>query len=84
MSDYDNTNRGALFANKDRQTENHPNATGTLNVGGTEYWISAWTKTSKAGDKYQSLSVKLKEGKPAKAAPAPAPSAEPFDDDIPF
>jgi hypothetical protein len=80
MSDFDNTNRGALFANKDRQTENHPNATGTLNVGGVDYWISAWTKTSKAGDKYQSLSVKPKESKPKPIASEPAP----FDDEIPF
>lgn len=80
MSDYDNTNRGALFANKDRQSDNHPNATGTLNVDGREYWISAWTKTSKAGDKYQSISVKPKESK-AKATPATEPE---FDDSIPF
>lgn len=83
MTEYDNTDRGALFANKDRQTDKHPNATGTLNVGGQEYWISAWTKTSKAGEKYQSLSVKLKEGRP-KVAETPADEPEPFNDDIPF
>lgn len=78
---YDNTNRGALFANKERRGENDPNARGTLNVGGIEFWVSAWTKTSKAGEKYQSLAVTPKEEKPAKAAPPPV--ADPSDD-LPF
>jgi hypothetical protein len=81
MSDYDNTNSGALFANADRKTDKHPNARGTLNVDGVEYWISAWTKTSKKGDKYQSLSVQRKDQQEQK----PADSAGgPLNDDIPF
>lgn len=79
MSDYDNTNSGALFANTDRKTDKHPNARGTLNVEGTEYWISAWTKTSKKGEKFQSLSVQRKEPKPDAA-----PAADDLNDDIPF
>ncbi len=76
--EYDNTNSGALFINKDRKTDKHPNARGTLNVEGVEYWISAWTKTSKAGDKYQSLSIQLKEAKPA------TDERPELNDDIPF
>jgi hypothetical protein len=57
MSDYDNTNRGALFTNKRRQRDSQPAFTGRLNVEGREYWISAWGKTSKAGEKFLSLSV---------------------------
>ena len=83
MSDYDNTNSGALFANADRKTDKHPNARGTLNVEGVEYWISAWTKVSKKGEKYQSLSVQPKEQQAPKSAPA-ASEPPPFDDDIPF
>jgi uncharacterized protein (DUF736 family) len=63
MTQYDNTNRGALFANKDRDNDNQPNATGSLNVDGKEYLLAAWTKTSKKGEKYQSLSVKPKPGR---------------------
>ena len=82
---YDNTNRGALFANKERRGENDPNARGTLNVGGVEYWVSAWTKTSKAGDRYQSLSVTPKEDKGAyKGAKPAAPSEPDLDDSLPF
>jgi hypothetical protein len=80
MSDYDNTNSGALFANADRKTDKHPNARGTLNVEGVEYWISAWTKVSKKGDKYQSLSVQRKDQQ-EKAEPT---GGAPFSDDIPF
>ncbi len=82
MSEYDNTNSGALFANADRKTDKHPNARGTLNVDGTEYWISACTKTSKKGEKYQSLSVTRKEQQAEKSEPVP--TADDFNDDIPF
>jgi uncharacterized protein (DUF736 family) len=81
MSDYDNTNSGALFANADRKTDKHPNARGTLNVEGREYWISAWTKVSKKGEKYQSLSVQPKDEQPAAK---PQTDTAPFNDDIPF
>jgi hypothetical protein len=81
MSDYDNTNSGALFANADRKTDKHPNALGTLNVEGREYWISAWTKVSKKGEKYQSLSIQPKE---EQQAAKPQTDAAPFNDDIPF
>jgi uncharacterized protein (DUF736 family) len=60
MSDYDNTDRGALFRNDDKTDEKHPDYRGNLNVGGTEYWLSAWLKTSKNGVRYMSLSIKAK------------------------
>jgi hypothetical protein len=82
MSDYDNTNSGALFENVDRKTDKHPNARGTLNVEGVEYWISAWTKVSKKGDKYQSLSVQRKEERSDRGTPSQVDT--PFDDSIPF
>src|SRR5262245_53413861 len=59
--EYDNTNRGALFRNEDKTEENHPDYRGSLNVDGTELWLSAWIKTSKKGTKYMSLSVKPKQ-----------------------
>lgn len=72
MSDYDNTNRGVLFKN-DAAKENpkRPAYRGSLNVGGTDYNLSAWIRESKKdGSKYMSLSVEPKQDKPiAKAAP---------------
>lgn len=60
MTTHDNTNRGALFKNHDKQQDNHADYRGNINVGGKEFWLDAWLKTSKAGKKYMSLSVKPK------------------------
>ena len=82
MADFDNTNRGVLFKNEKKTSDTHSDYTGNINVGGTEYWLSAWIKTGKSG-KFMSLSVKPKD---AKQAPKAAPKRqEPEDDsDVPF
>ena len=77
--EFDNTNRGALFKNKDKKTDDHPDYTGRLNVGSDEFWLSAWLKTSKAGQKYMSLSVTPAEQK-TRRKPDPAE----MDDGTPF
>lgn len=59
MADYDNTNRGALFRNEDRKTDKHPEYSGTINIAGRDYYLSAWIKEGKRG-KFFSLSVKPK------------------------
>jgi hypothetical protein len=96
---YDNTDRGALFKNDRKESDSHPDYKGQLNVGGVEFWLSAWLKTDRNGAKFMSLSVKAKEeapparaprpapAKPAAAPRAPAPSSTGFDDmddDVPF
>jgi hypothetical protein len=81
MSDFDNTNRGALFRNDQKDKDSDRDYSGTLNVGGTEYWLSGWMKTSKKGTKFLSLSVKPKE--PAANGKKKPVGAE-FDDAIPF
>ena len=60
MTEYDNTNRGALFKNDRKETANHPDYNGSINVGGVEYWLSAWIKEGKKG-KFMSISIKPKE-----------------------
>jgi hypothetical protein len=58
---YDNTNSGALFKNQRKEgIATNPDYTGELDVGGVKYWVNSWIKTSKAGQKYMSLSVKPK------------------------
>lgn len=87
--EYDNSNRGALFKNR-KDNPNWPDYKGSLNVAGTDYWLSAWLKKDKSGNTYMSLSVKPKEPKP-EDAPAPKPEVQTQqqdnsgdEDDIPF
>lgn len=82
--EYDNTNRGILSRNERRESDNHAEYTGTINVAGTEYWLSAWVKTRKDGSgKFFSLSVKEKDAK--KPEPRKQSSrVEEMTDDIPF
>lgn len=80
---YDNTNRGALFKNDKKESDNHPDYTGSIDVNGQDFWLSAWLKTSESGRKYMSLSVKPKEAqKQAEAPKGRRPQIE--DEDIPF
>lgn len=67
---FDNTNRGVLFKDEKRRNDRSPEYTGTINIMGKEYKLSAWIKESKAGKKFLSLSVSSplapkKEEKPA-------------------
>jgi hypothetical protein len=79
---YDNTNSGLLAKNDKQGNDSRPDYRGSINVDGTEYWLSAWIKTGRdgtklAGQKYMSLSVQPKDAPaaaPAPAAPAPAPA----------
>jgi len=60
MSDYDDSNRGVLFKNNKKETENHPDLSGTININGVDHWLNAWSKVSKNGNRFISLSI----GKP--------------------
>jgi hypothetical protein len=73
-------NSGLLAKNDKQGNENRPDYRGSINVDGTEYWLSAWIKTGRdgtklAGQKYMSLSVQPKDAPAAAPAPAPAPAA---------
>ena len=77
MSDYDNTNRGALFKNdRKEQGDRKPEYSGSLNVDGVEYFLDAWLKTSQAGQKFMSVSVKRKDKQPSSAGNAGTQTGE--------
>lgn len=79
---YDNTNSGALFRNDRKESERHPDYTGSINVEGKEFWLSGWLRESKAGKKFFSLSVREKEAKPE--TPRPSAGDPALDEDVPF
>jgi hypothetical protein len=60
MTQYDNTNRGQIWRNDKKQTDNHPDFTGSLNVNGVEYWVSAWKRKEGAAAKAPALSFSIK------------------------
>jgi hypothetical protein len=80
MSDYDNTNTGALFKNDKEGNEKRPDYKGTVDVEGVVYNVSSWIRTSKGGVKFMSLVLEKKEGGAKKAAP----KQQSIDEDIPF
>ena len=56
---------GSLFKNDRREKDTHPHATGSAVIDGVAYWVSAWTKADKNGNKFQSLAFRKKEEKTA-------------------
>jgi hypothetical protein len=84
MSDFDNTNRGSIWANDNRKTENHPDFTGSLNVDGTEYWVSAWKRKEGANPKSPALSFSINIKEPKQEQAQKTTETDSFDDTIPF
>ena len=78
--DYDNTNSGVLFKNDKQGNEKRPDYKGSIDVNGTEDWLSSWIKDGQKG-KFMSLSVQAKDEQPkVQNGSPPAPA----DDTIPF
>lgn len=83
---YDNNNSGALFKNDKEGNEKRPDYRGQAEVDRAEYWLSAWIKTDKNGNKYMQVKFEPKKAAEhsANRAKEPAKSQEEFDDEIPF
>lgn len=90
--DFDNRNRGSIWKNDRKENDKHPDFTGSLNVDGVEYWVSAWKRKEGASEKAPALSfsIKPKEDRTQDQS-RPAPKAGPrgsmkdeLEDEIPF
>jgi hypothetical protein len=94
MNQYDNTNRGSIWPNDKKETENHPDFKGSINVEGKEYWVSAWKRKPDANPKAPSLSFSVQSkdavvqaGNAVMEAPQVQQSSgfdDSFSDSIPF
>ena len=82
MSQYDDTNRGALFRNAKEGNDKRPDYRGPLNVNGEEFEMAAWLRESKNGKKFLSISVQPKRDR--QEAPQQGSNNGGFDSDIPF
>ena len=53
-------NSGALFHNERKESDKHPDRTGSALIDGREYWVSGWVKDGSKG-KWLSLSFTPKQ-----------------------
>lgn len=89
MSNYDQTNTGAIFRNDKGDNPKRPDYRGEVNAGGATFKLSGWIKTAKTGKRAGQtfISVRLEPSSQPKQAPAPSsapPPAPSGDDDVPF
>jgi hypothetical protein len=78
MADYDNNNRGSIWKNEKKDKDTHPDFTGSLNVNGVEYWVSAWKRKDGASPKAPALSFSIKpKDEQQRQAPVNAKAAQP-------
>lgn len=66
-------NSGSTFKNDRKTADNHPDYKGSAMIGGVEYWVSTWIKTSANGGKFYSHAFTPKQQQ-----------QRPASDDLPF
>ena len=80
-------NRGSIFKNDKKSSDQHPDMTGSANIGGVEYWVSAWRNEGKDGKKANvALSFKEKDDAVDQTPPPeqPANGSAKDGDGLPF
>lgn len=87
--DDTNNNRGAIWKNTNRSSENHPHFSGSINIDGKDYWLSGWKRKEDASDRAPlvSFSVRPKDNHPSQGYQKQAPvqqANDDFEDSIPF
>ena len=77
-------NTGSTFKNQKKETDKHPNVTGSCLIDGKEYWMSGWTKKDKNGNAWQSWAFKTKEEKQESKPKPKNNKIEDMEDDVPW
>ena len=72
---------GSLFQNDKKGNEKAPGWRGDIMLDGTLYELAGWVKTTAKGDKFLSLSGKVKE---ERQKDKPQGGMEDMDSDLPF
>ena len=86
MSNEQKELNGVLFVNNRKEKETHPDYKGSATIGGKQFWVSGWRKSSRDGNKkFLSLAFKAKEER-APVRNQQRDDPPPFDDDkdLPF
>jgi hypothetical protein len=61
-------NSGVLFKNDRKESEQHSDYSGELDIAGVKYWLNGWVRTSKkTGMRFLSLTAKPKGSVKARA-----------------
>jgi len=85
---YDNSNKGVLFKNDQKDNEKAPVYKGKINVRGEDFYLAAWLNTAKSGSKYMSLKVSEITDSEGQAKQQPKQESnignDFMDDDVPF
>jgi hypothetical protein len=100
MSQYDNSNKGGVWKNDNRESEKHPHFKGNAEVGGVQYWVSGWLRNPDGNPNAPAMKFTPKENQPHAQPPQQSPQMaqakaavmaewdkgpiDNFDDDISF
>jgi hypothetical protein len=57
QTQYNDDNRGVLFWREEKETEKHPDWTGSVTIAGRTFDIAGWSRKSEKGKDYISISV---------------------------
>lgn len=77
-------NTGSLFVNNKKDTDRHPDWTGSARIEGHDYWVSVWKSDGRSA-KTHSMQFKRKDGTADRPAPPqPAQRSIDLDDSVPF
>ena len=80
---YDETNRGAIWKNDNKEKETHPDFKGSVNVDGREYWVAAWRRADGASPSSPALKFSI-QPKEDQQQPQSAPVTNTQEEDVPF
>jgi hypothetical protein len=77
--------QGSLWRNEKKESDKHPDHTGSIMIGGVVYRLSAWINETKDGSKkYFNIKASPADEKPAPRVAGSAKTRVDLDDEVPF